>query len=171
MTSTYNNLVGFNFMTNKQCTTAELAGLLGITVQRVTQLTAEHVFKRVGRNRYNTAECVQAYVRYREGLARAELGDGNSLTSARTEWVETRARLAQLELQTRSGELVSRADVTQAWSAIVSTLRMRLLSVPAHISAQCGALDTQTRGRVHDVATSQIHNALEELSTIEVEAA
>jgi phage terminase Nu1 subunit (DNA packaging protein) len=118
-------------MKTNECTIAELASLLGLTVQRITRLQAEGVIKRIGRNRYNTAQAVQAYIRYRETTVRTELGDDGSLTSARVEWTETKARLAQLELQTRSGKLLSRDDVTNAWAAIVTTLRMRLLSVPA----------------------------------------
>jgi phage terminase Nu1 subunit (DNA packaging protein) len=154
-------------MKTKQCTTAELASLLGLTVQRVTQLAAEGVFVRVARNRYNLVECVQAYIRFREATIRSELGGGSSLTSARTNWVETRARLAQLELQARNGELVPINDVVRAWSAVITTLRMRLLSVPAHISARC---DPQTRPSVHAFVTDLINNALEELAHTEVEA-
>jgi len=157
-------------MTTQECTTAVLAGILGITVQRVTQLQAEGVFPRIGRNRHNVANCVQAFVKHREAAVRAELGDGQSLTSARTDWVQTRARIAHVEYQARIGELAPVDDVARAWAAIVTTVRTRLLSVPSHISARCGAPDSQSRARVHEIAEQLIHNALEELSATEIEA-
>jgi phage terminase Nu1 subunit (DNA packaging protein) len=157
-------------MTTKECTTAELAKTLGVTVQRVTQLQAEGVFVRVGRNRYRLADCVQAYVHYREAAVRAELGGGTSLTSARTDWVQARARIAHVEYQARIGELVPVDEVARAWAAVVTTLRTRLLSVPSHISARCGAPDSQSRARVHEIAEQLIRNALEELSAVEIES-
>jgi hypothetical protein len=54
-------------------------------------------------------------------------------TRARRE--QALAELAEIELQEKRAELIPAGDVLEAWSAIVSVMRQRLLSLPSRLAA------------------------------------
>lgn len=72
------------------------------------------------------------------------------------------AQLAQLEYQRRSGELVLLSDVEKEWSSVMSTIRNRMLLLPAKLSPKLAAL-TDPR-ECHEVIDSEIRAALSQLA-------
>ena len=55
--------------------------------------------------------------------------------AARARREQALAELAEIELGTKRGELIPADQVEQAWSAIVSVMRQRLLSLPSRLAA------------------------------------
>jgi hypothetical protein len=66
-----------------------------------------------------------------------ELGaDGEDLTSAKTATEWRRARLMEIELQARQGELISKADADKRDFALARTVRNRVLGIAPRIAAE-----------------------------------
>jgi transcriptional regulator with XRE-family HTH domain len=73
-----------------------------------------------------------------------------------------RARLRQLEYESRAGTFVRAEDVAHRWFELARTTRVRLMSIPARVAASIAATSD-----VHDVRTrleDEIRSALIELA-------
>jgi transcriptional regulator with XRE-family HTH domain len=72
-----------------------------------------------------------------------------------------RARLRQLEYESRAGTFVRVEDVAERWYELARTTRVRLMSIPARVAASLAATSD-----VHDIRTRldhEIRTALSEL--------
>jgi phage terminase Nu1 subunit (DNA packaging protein) len=73
-----------------------------------------------------------------------------------------RARLRQLEYESRAGTFVRAEDVAHRWFELARTTRVRLMSIPARVAASIAATSD-----VHEVRTrleDEIRSALIELA-------
>ena len=144
-------------------TASDLQRLFNVTSARISQLAAEGVIVRgKKKGQYLLVNSAQNYT----ALLRSRAAP-SPMNDQRQRWLAAKADMAERERDHQAGELVPVRDVEAAWAAIVSTLRMRLLSVPAHLSARC---DPATRASFHAFATEYINSVLQELSDTEVEA-
>jgi phage terminase Nu1 subunit (DNA packaging protein) len=107
-----------------------LAVLLDMDERVVRRLAAEGIIVRAGRNQYLLAHSVRNYVRHLREIAAAR--QGNELNAvdenARLKIVQRNLELKNAALE---GTLVSVADLTDAWGAIVRTIKAMVLSIPA----------------------------------------
>ena len=72
------------------------------------------------------------------------------------------AQLTQLEYQRKAGELVALSDVEKEWSSVMSTIRNRMLLLPAKLAPKLAAL-TDPR-ECHEVIDAEIRSALAQLA-------
>ncbi|TNF24086.1 MAG: winged helix-turn-helix domain-containing protein [Deltaproteobacteria bacterium] len=73
-----------------------------------------------------------------------------------------RARLRQLEYETKSGTYLKTEDVAKRWYDVAAALRARFMAIPSRLAAELAALDD-----VHEVRLrldSEIRTALQELA-------
>lgn len=135
---------------------SDLAGLLGLSANRVSVLAAEGVIAKKGRGRYLLAESIQGYAQWvREnpaGRRRVASDEKERLTAAQ-------ADLAELKLAQTRGELLPLEDVRREWAAIAIDLRARLLSIAPRVSSALG-LDRATAARLD----AELRSALEDLA-------
>jgi hypothetical protein len=75
----------------------DLAKLLGLTPQRIGQLTDQHVLKRNSHGLYPTTESVRAFVKHKED-AIAQRFSGSEYNEARTRKMQADAALSELAL-------------------------------------------------------------------------
>jgi hypothetical protein len=81
----------------------------------------------------NTSAKRSKVVRRKTGVAREEAGskkESESLAEAQRQKEWALAKLRQLEVQKKAGELVDRGAVRHAWFAVMRALRDQLLSIP-----------------------------------------
>jgi phage terminase Nu1 subunit (DNA packaging protein) len=109
-----------------------LAGLLDLDVRSITELKRSGIVVGSGvRGRYLLAPSVRNYVRHLREIAAGR--QGNELNA-----VDENARLKivqrknyELKNAALEGALVSMDDLTEAWGAIVGTIKAMVLSIPA----------------------------------------
>jgi phage terminase Nu1 subunit (DNA packaging protein) len=145
-----------------EVTRAELARCLGLSGSRIAQLVEEKVIPPPETHgKYKLAASTRAYCRYQRDVGGERSKGAAEFSSARTEWMKSRARKAALEEKALSDEYIPVAVMTEAWCAIGSVMRQKYLSVPSRLAAQHATLDTPQR--LFDCALTLINDALEEL--------
>lgn len=119
-------------MVDDEISTEKLAHVLGLTPQRIGQLTQSGVLGKLGHGRYALAANVQAYVAYKvENESRRADGDRSNPGD---EVKRERARKLKLENDEREHALVDTSDAIAALDAIVGLLRADLAGVPARVT-------------------------------------
>lgn len=139
----------------------ELARLLGISPRAVRNLAADGILERAGKGDFRAAESVQAYVRYREALARKKRSDGQNLkAAAEVRLKAAQADAAEMKAAAMRGELLNARDVEAAWAAILRDVRAGMLAVPGRVQ------QTLPHLTAHDLQTfdREIRDALAEMS-------
>jgi phage terminase Nu1 subunit (DNA packaging protein) len=140
-------------------TGAELMRLLGVTRPRISQLEADGIVTRTGRDRYELAS-VPRYI--------AWLRKGNegpvAWNRARTELAQERAQMARLERGQLEGRLLERDHVRHMNVSIAHTIKARLLAVPRATAPRLVGLAHATQAEA--VTMDAITTALEELAAL-----
>lgn len=74
----------------------------------------------------------------------------------------TRRELAELDLETRRGNLIPSETVTEKWTSIAGNIRAKLLNLPGRLTTTCYGTDTP---EAHEQAAKRlIHEALIDLA-------
>jgi phage terminase Nu1 subunit (DNA packaging protein) len=144
---------------------SELANLVGITRQQVSDKARSGILKRVGPATYAMPDAVRDYCSHLRGIA-SRVGQTKAsgdpadplkaeklrLTRAQADAVEQKNRIA-------AGELVPVAEVHREWVGVATDIRAQILAIPPRIAARAGL------SRESAVALEQeLRLALEELS-------
>ena len=90
---------------------------------------------------------------------------GSYYDQARTKKMQCDADIAHLELLQAKKELLSANDVLSSWTEVLAAMRAKMLSLPT-ITAPLIANETDI-GAIQHIIETQIHEALNELSTYE----
>jgi phage terminase Nu1 subunit (DNA packaging protein) len=145
-----------------------MARLLDLQPRRVQQLADEGVIVKAGRGKYDVVGSVQGYIKYlRKRAAGEELG-GEAFNLARARNTAAKADIATMERDRLLGLYLRTEEVTMTWSAIVTTVRTRLLSIPAKLGARLAAAKTALAAQ--EIVAAEIHDALNEFSKQSVTA-
>lgn len=90
-----------------------------------------------------------------------QVGEGMSYHDARRMKEEYLAKNAQLEFEERSGKLVDAEKVKQEWSAVASTVRTKVLGIPAKARQRMPEITLDG----YEVLEAIVREALEDLSS------
>lgn len=143
-----------------------ISKLLDLTPQRVNQLVNQGVIPRAERGRYELVPVVRAYIRFlRDRTVRGDV-QGDDYTTYRTRLTKARAEMAEKENAQLDSKLIPADDAKQAWSAMVSNARARLLSIPNKIAPIVCAAETINEAR--EIIKTEIYEALNELADVEI---
>jgi phage terminase Nu1 subunit (DNA packaging protein) len=144
-------------LSDRTLSTAELVEIAGVTSQYLGQLERAGVTKRVGHGRWPLS-AIGGIAAFRAGEVSGE-GEAPTLTQARMRLVDLQAAKAQLDLDERRGELMSRAENESCASELVSDIRKYMLAVPTRVSNRV-PIDRYIIG----ILEEEIRDALSELS-------
>lgn len=143
-------------------TSPRLGDLFSMTDRRVRQLAQQGILPRDEKGRYPLRDCVLAYIAYLksnpdESASVKEL-EYRKL-KAETEERQAKADKAQLDLDERRGELISRADMYREWTGRCVELRAAMLGLPNELGFRFTADDT--RALVEEVSEEFVRTTLE----------
>lgn len=143
-----------------------ISKLLDLTPQRVNQLVNQGIIPRAERGRYELVPVVRAYIHFLRD--RKIQGDvhGDDYSTYRTRLTKARAEMAEKENAQLDSKLIPADDAKQAWSAMVSNARARLLSIPNKIAPIVCAAETINEAR--EIIKTEIYEALNELADVEI---
>jgi phage terminase Nu1 subunit (DNA packaging protein) len=145
-------------------TAAELMRLLGVTRPRITQLEADGIVTRTGRNQYS----IESVPRYVDWLRRGHEGPA-AWNRARTRLAEERALAARQVRLEREGRLLPRDTVETLVGAVFRTVRDGFLGLGARLAPQLhAARSLPAVQNLIDERTREILSALAETEVSEV---
>jgi phage terminase Nu1 subunit (DNA packaging protein) len=142
----------------KTCTANTLAQLFGLTARRIRGLAEEGIIPRPRRGEYDLARSIRQYCEY----LRASATQGSEeLGRERVRLLRSRADIAEIERKKLELELIPVADAEMLWSAIIVTVRTRMLALPHRVSA---VVPPELQREVFALAEREVHEALTEFA-------
>jgi phage terminase Nu1 subunit (DNA packaging protein) len=121
--------------------TSALAGLLGVTPQRLGQLAAAGIIEKAGRGIYS-ASAVAAYCTFLREGAVVETNDGKlDLKQERAELIRIQRRLAELELARVEGRTVDVTIIGTELTAEFGALKQRLRGIASKVAPRVALMD------------------------------
>lgn len=148
-------------------TTAQLAEVLGLTIQRIGQLRKEGVLDGGDgrRPRFDLAKSVQAYVRFCVDSARGrtpdDAGAEKRKLQAEADYKQAKARQEEIKLAELEGRMHSAEDVEAATTELVYAVRSMLLAMPGRVAVDAAG---KTAAEVSDVVGAEARAILESLA-------
>jgi phage terminase Nu1 subunit (DNA packaging protein) len=140
--------------------------LLDLTPQRVGQLVNMGVIPKKERGRYELVPVVRGYIHYlRERSVNSDVG-ADGYATQRTRLTKAKADMAEMEKDQMASVLIPASDVGDAWETMASNMRAKMLSLPAKIATSVFVAEDVSETK--RIIKEQIHEALSELSAIEV---
>lgn len=145
--------------------TKALAGVLGITAPRVSQLRKEGILTASGRPlQYDLAESVQSYIAYVRETSRGSASDEDAERKklrAEADYKEARARQEEMRLAELEGRMHSAEDVRAATEQLVYAVRAALLAMPGRVAVDAAG---KSASEVSEIVRREACAALEDLS-------
>ena len=141
----------------------ELAGILGVTPQRINQLVADHGMPQVKRGQYDLRACVQWWQQYQEKVLRDQLKPKDR-QDAELKKMLLQAQLMEIELQRELSLVVNVADAQRVLGDAVNATRAKLLALPRRAAGL--VMGQTTPAGIETVLAELIHEALTDLANI-----
>jgi hypothetical protein len=139
--------------------TGDLARVLGLTRQRVSQLTQERVISKAARGKYALGQPVRAYTAY----LTAQPWDGSEAGGAygleRTRYLKIRNDLAE-SIWRRSAARAFRSRTPFSLGEACAVIRSKLIGLPSKVTPR---LVGEAAATVFAVLTAEVRSILEEL--------
>jgi len=143
-----------------------IARTLDLTERRVNQLVKEGTLPKTERGRYELIPVVQAYIKFlREKSVNTDVG-ADDYAAQRTRLTKAKADMAEMEKDQMANSLIPASDVGDAWEAMVSNMRAKMLSLPTKVATS--VFVSEDVSETKRIIKEQVYEALTELSTIEV---
>ena len=139
------------------------ASMLGLSVERLSQLIKSDVIHKNARGRY-TINCVTEYVAWIRAKAMSRnsqslVGDAND---ERARLLKAQADHKEIEVDSLKGNVIDAEIVQEAWSMIVANSKAKLLGIPSKTAHRLIACDNYAQAE--ELLTEQIEIALSELA-------
>jgi hypothetical protein len=113
---------------------AVIAKLLDLSERRIQQLGREGVIPKPERGQYDLIGAVRGYVNYLREQAGRNAGGTADFGTERVRLIKAKADLAEMEAAALRGNLVAAEEVEQAWTAVLTLLKQRLIVLPDRIA-------------------------------------
>ncbi|MGV8939798.1 MAG: terminase small subunit [Allorhizobium sp.] len=119
-----------------------LAGLLGLSSRRISQLAEEGIAARTGPGTFDAAVTIQNYIRHQTGKA-GNQASALDLNTERARLAKEQADAQELKNAVTRGESLDAEAVAQTWESIIAEVRSAMLAVPGRLRRRAGsALDS-----------------------------
>ncbi len=144
-----------------------IAKLLDLSERRVQQLSREGVIPKATRGQYELIGSVRGYVRYlRDQAIKAQAGAPDYAVE-RARFIRARADLAEMEAQEKRGSVIAAGDVEDAWIAVLTLLKTRLLALPDQLAPL--AFDQSTVGDTRNLIRRSMREVLDDLAEPDID--
>lgn len=141
---------------------ATLAELMGVSIDRIKQMTVDKILEADESGRYNLAEANKAYLRYKIKQFRFEIIDATAqLTLERVGMTKAKRMQAELLLAKAREEVIEVDLVKRQAAFLFVAMRQKLLAMPVSIARKL--LHQSDIKPVVNLLTEAIHRALREL--------
>lgn len=121
------------FLGDVYASSEELAGLLNLPLDYITQLARQGIIPRANSQRgrrYPLRECLAAIIKHmRPGRATRDV----ELSKARVAYIDARTATEQTRLAKARGDLIEAAAVKEEWERLATELRAAMLAVSSRL--------------------------------------
>ena len=150
-----------------QCSTTEMAMVLGVTARRVQQMIQDGTLVTVVKGRLNLVDNVQRYIRFVTGnqMTEEEKKVEKARKAAEAKLKMARADIAQLEAAEMKGKMHRSEDVEALTQDYCATVRNAMMSLPGRLATDMAMCDNaeECSTMIRDV----VYSILDELSEYE----
>ena len=138
-------------------TQRNLAKILGLTPERIRQLTLKGIIIRDASDDSGGVYLIESLQRYyKQAVESVEYDKEHALLE------QIKRQTAELKLQKARGELYEADVVEQVMTQDFNKIRTQLLSLPMKLATE---LEGKTKSEISTILIREIHNTLQELST------
>ena len=143
---------------------SELAGILGVTGQRVRQLVQDGILERAKPGQFLLCDSVQRYVAFKSRDALSE--DAASVKfdkeEAEARLKSAKATIARLEAEELQGNMHRSEDVASMTGDLVYAIRSALLALPGRLAVNVSRASTPAEAS--EIIRAEVHVVMRELS-------
>lgn len=144
-----------------------IAKLLDLSERRVQQLSREGVIPKSTRGQYELIGSVRGYVRYlRDQAVKAQAGAPDYAVE-RARFIRARADLAEMDAEEKRGSVIAAGEVEEAWIAVLTLLKTRLLALPDQLAPL--AFDQSTVGDTRNLIRRSMREVLDDLAEPDID--
>ena len=140
---------------------SELAAVLGVTYQRVHQLTKDGVLLTASRGKYNLSDSIQAFMNFKikeKPMSQAE----NDKLNADVVIKKAKATMMALQAKELQGKMHRSEDVAALTEDLVYTIRGMLLALPGRLAVDAAHLSDPAE--VSELVRTEVYAIMTELS-------
>lgn len=150
-----------------QCSTTEMAMVLGVTARRVQQMIQDGTLVTVTKGRLNLADNVQRYIRFITGsqMTEEEKKVEKARKAAEVKLKVAKADIAALEAAEMKGKMHRSEDVEALTQDYCTTVRNAMMSLPGRLATDMAMCDSAEECSV--IIRDVVYSILEELSGYE----
>ena len=142
----------------KLYTSRVVAQWIGLTERRVRQLRDEGVIQETRQGLYDLQQTVLKYITYLGGTGK------ESLQTERMKLTAEKRKAAEMDNETRLGNLHNTEDIEKGIKALCLNVRSRMLIIPAKLSPTLAEMDGD-QAAIFDILKDAVTEALEEMSS------
>lgn len=139
-------------------TGSELAVVLGVTYQRVHQLTKDGIFSTISRGKYVLSDSVQSYVEFKckeKPLSKAESEKLNADVVIK----KAKATMLALEAKEFQGRMHRSEDVEALTADLIYTIRGAFLALPGRLAVE--VVQAGSAAEAAEIIRTEVYRAME----------
>ena len=143
---------------------SELAGILGVTGQRVRQLVQDGILERAKPGHFLLCDSVQKYVAFksRDALSEDAASVKYDKEEAEARLKSAKATIARLEAEELQGNMHRSEDVASMTEDLIYTVRSALLALPGRLAVNVSGASSPAEAS--EIIRSEVHVVMKELS-------
>jgi len=153
----------------KMVSTEELAQFVGVDVRRIQQLTQDGIIKKDKKTgMYDFVRSVHSllqFYRMKSDSRRSSASD--EMKSAKERHEMAKAKLEELKLAEKEGELHKAEDIEKIMDALLSRLRINLLAIPMALAPLVQGIDNVLE--IAEKIDERIRRAMDEVADLDLE--
>lgn len=150
---------------------AELSAVLGLSSNRIYQLSQDGVISSAQRGKYPLADSVQRYIAYlgRDAVTEDEVKLQRAKQVAETRLKTSKAKIAQMEAQELEGKMHRSEDVAAMTEDLIFEIRGALIALPGRLAVDVAACTSAAEAA--ETVRREVYQVMSELSRYQYDPA
>lgn len=143
---------------------AELAAVLGLSSNRIYQLSQDGVIASAQRGRYPLADSVQRYIAHlgRDAVTEDEVKLDKVKRTAEAQLKASKAKIASLEAQELEGKMHRSEDVAAMTEDLIYEIRGALIALPGRLAVDVAACTSAAEAA--EIVRREVYQVMSELA-------
>lgn len=143
---------------------SELAAVLGLSANRIYQMTTDGILQKTGRGRFCLADSVQRYVGFitKEPVTEDEQKMEKARRMAEVQLKASKAKIVGLEADELQGKMHRSEDVEAMVADLLYAVRGALIALPGRLAVDVAQADTAAE--VSEIIRQEVNKVLSEIA-------
>lgn len=143
---------------------SELAAVLGLSANRIYQMTMDGILQKIGRGRFCLADSVQRYVGFitKEPVTEDEQKMEKARRMAEVQLKASKAKIVGLEADELQGKMHRSEDVEAMTADLLYAVRGALIALPGRLAVDVAQADTAAEAS--EIIRQEVNKVLSEIA-------